>query len=88
LNIGIILGRIGGIDGVALETEKWIEVLKKQGHSVYVLCGIIESVSLENVTVLPELDFHHPLSIREQDHAFFRQHVNEDRLYSRLEQET
>lgn len=88
LNIGIIIGRIGGIDGVALETEKWIKILKKLGHQVHVLCGIVESVSIENITIIPELDFHHPLSIREQEQAFFRQHVNEDRLISRLERET
>ena len=29
MRIGIIIGRIGGVDGVALETEKWIDILKK-----------------------------------------------------------
>lgn len=87
MNIGIILGRIGGIDGVALETEKWIETLKKQGHTVFILTGVLESNDFEHVTMLPELDFHHPLSIREQEHAFFKQQVSEERLYSRLEQE-
>ena len=42
MNIGIIIGRIGGVDGVALETEKWIDVLKAMGHQVstlFVLSG-------------------------------------------------
>ena len=34
MRIGIIIARIGGIDGVALETEKWIEVLRKMGNEV------------------------------------------------------
>ena len=37
MNIGIIIGRIGGVDGVALETEKWIEVLRSMGHHIYTL---------------------------------------------------
>ena len=36
MKIGIIIGRIGGVDGVALETEKWIMVLERLGHEVYV----------------------------------------------------
>jgi len=87
LNIGFIIGRIGGIDGVALETEKWIQVLKKQGHTIFILTGVLDSYDFDNVTILPELDFHHPLTFREQEHAFFRQHVNEDRLISRLEKQ-
>ena len=39
MNIGIIIGRIGDVDGVALETEKWITVLKRMGHDVFVLSG-------------------------------------------------
>ena len=35
MRIGIVIGRIGGVDGVALETEKWIAVLKKMGHLVH-----------------------------------------------------
>ncbi len=31
MRIGIIIGRIGGVDGVALETEKWIDILLKFG---------------------------------------------------------
>ena len=29
MRIGIIIGRIGGVDGVALETVKWMDVLRK-----------------------------------------------------------
>jgi len=39
MNIGIIIGRIGGVDGVALETEKWIDVLKSMGHGIFILSG-------------------------------------------------
>ena len=42
MRIGIIIGRIGGVDGVALETEKWIEVLKKLDHEVFIMSGEFE----------------------------------------------
>lgn len=42
MNIGIIIGRIGGVDGVALETEKWVEVLHRMGHTIHILSGIFE----------------------------------------------
>jgi glycosyltransferase involved in cell wall biosynthesis len=42
MRIGIIIGRIGGVDGVALESEKWIEVLKQLGHEVFVISGEFE----------------------------------------------
>ena len=39
MRIGIIIGRIGDIDGVSLETAKWIKVLKKMGYDIYIISG-------------------------------------------------
>lgn len=47
MRIGIIIGRIGGVDGVALETEKWIDVLKKLGHEVFIMSGEFESWNMD-----------------------------------------
>lgn len=47
MRIGIIIGRIGGVDGVALETEKWIDVLKKLGHEVFIMSGEFESWTMD-----------------------------------------
>jgi glycosyltransferase involved in cell wall biosynthesis len=87
MRIGIVIGRIGGIDGVALETEKWIEVLERMGHEVLVLTGVLQR-ELKNVTLLPELDFHHPLTVRQQRDAFFYQKTTNNSLANRLERET
>lgn len=38
-NIGIIAGCMGGIDGVSLETDKWVKVLKKMGHKNFICTG-------------------------------------------------
>ncbi len=51
MRIGIIIGRIGGVDGVALETLKWMEVLKRMGHEVLVMYGEFEG--------LEEIKFRH-----------------------------
>lgn len=37
--VGIISGKLGDVDGVSLEVDKWITVLKKQGHQVYTIAG-------------------------------------------------
>ena len=42
MKIGIIVSRIGGEDGVALETEKWVEVLKEMGYEVFIASGRFE----------------------------------------------
>jgi glycosyltransferase involved in cell wall biosynthesis len=84
MRIGIVIGRIGGIDGVALETEKWIAVLRRLGHDVHVLAGELEAERFDT-TILPELAFSHPATIAEQNDAFFVQGADEAELLDRLE---
>ncbi len=88
MKVGIVIGRMGGVDGVALETEKWIEVLEqKLKHEVFVLTGKIEG-KVKNATILEELDFFHPNTIKEQDDAFYKQNkMSGQRLKERLESE-
>jgi len=35
MNIAIIIGRINVVDGVALKTDKWLEVFKKMQEIIY-----------------------------------------------------
>ena len=86
MKIGIVIGRIGGIDGVALETEKWVAVLRRVGHDVHILTGELEA-EMSGVTILSELAFSHPSTIREQDDAFFVQDADETELMSRLQRD-
>ncbi len=37
--IGIICTRLGGLDGVSLEVDKWVRVFKKEGHKIYLCAG-------------------------------------------------
>ena len=87
MKIGIVIGRIGGIDGVALETEKWINVLTRMGHQVYVLTGKLEG-QVDNVSLLPELSFEHPLTEQGQLKAFYDEPTEEGPLLQQLERET
>jgi glycosyltransferase involved in cell wall biosynthesis len=87
MKIGIIIGRIGDVDGVALETEKWIDVLKRMGHQIFILSGRFKKhvVDPENETLLPILSFFSPECEWEQNHAFFNPDDDPDELLSRLD---
>jgi len=82
MRIGIIIGRIGGVDGVALETEKWIEVLKRLGHEIYIISGQFEERHMDNKyeTLVPEMSFFSPESYWGQKKAFFFPDLIEDEL--------
>ncbi len=73
MRIGIIIGRIGDVDGVALETEKWIEVLKRMGHEIFILSGRFKRsiVGEDHETLIPGLSFFSPECEWEQNRAFF-----------------
>jgi glycosyltransferase involved in cell wall biosynthesis len=86
MNIGIIIGRIGGVDGVALETEKWINVLKAMGHSVFTLSGQFQERPMDpdTDTLVPEMSFFSPESFWSQKKAFFYPETNQEELIEHL----
>ena len=85
MNIGII-GRIGGVDGVALETEKWIEVLRSMGHRIYILSGQFQErqIDPETETLVPEMSFFSPESFWSQKKAFFYPETDPQELIEHL----
>lgn len=87
MRIGIIIGRIGGIDGVSLETEKWISVLSKMGHDIYIISGQFEQrkINIEYETLVPEMSFFSPESYWGQKKAFFSPEANPDELITHIE---
>ena len=88
MNIGIIIGRIGDVDGVALEAEKWIEVLERMGHKVFILSGIFkgEVIAPERQTHLPILSFFSPECEWEQNRAFFFPPDDPDELLTTIDE--
>ena len=87
MKIGIIIGRIGDIDGVSLETEKWIYVLKKMGHDIYIIAGRYTHhyIERDKETLLPMLSFFSPECEWEQKRAFFLPDDTPDELLRHLE---
>lgn len=87
MNIGIVIGRIGDVDGVGLETEKWIQILEQMGHVIYVLSGMFKGaiVPSERQTLLPLLSFSSPECEWEQNRAFFLPPDDPDELLSHID---
>jgi len=93
MNIGIIITRIGGLDGVSLETEKWITVLKELGHEVFVLAGDVETnrdmvANIENITQISDLSIYQDCCLKEQSLAFKKDKVDATKLFSLVEYNT
>ena len=86
MNIGVIIGRIGGVDGVALETEKWIDVLLAMGHSVFTLSGQFQERPMDPLTenLVPEMSFFSPESFWSQKKAFFYPETKQEELIEHL----
>jgi len=82
MRIGFIIGRIGGVDGVALEAEKWIKVLHRAGHETFVLSGDFESRTPDpdSDDLLLPLSFYGNECNWEQKQAFFGGRASTDEL--------
>ena len=87
MNIGIIIGRYGDIDGVSLETSKWINILQKIGHNIFVLSGSFSKYMHNHIhtTLYPMLAFFSPECEWEQKRAFFFPDDEPDELLEHLE---
>ncbi|MFW5695492.1 MAG: glycosyl transferase family 1 [Alkalispirochaeta sp.] len=59
--IAIVSGKLGGVDGVSLEVDKWISVLQDLGHVVFTVAGSytqpLASVPREQQFTLEDLRF-------------------------------
>jgi len=87
MKIGIVIGRIGDIDGVALETLKWIEVLQRLGHEMFILSGWFKKdvIAPERQTQYQPLSFFSPECEWEQNRAFFYPPDDGDELLQHLD---
>ncbi|MFB6356758.1 MAG: glycosyltransferase [bacterium] len=69
LKIGFVLTRIAGTDGVSLETLKWDEVLRNEGHKTCFVAGQAETPS-EKTMEIEEFHFKHPEALEIYREAF------------------
>ncbi len=62
--IGIICGKLGDVDGVSLEVEKWIRVLSRQGHEITTVAGKyagpLDGIPGDRQIVCEEIQFNSP----------------------------
>lgn len=68
-NIGFISTRIEGLDGVSLETKKWVGILEEEGFSCYFLAGKLDMPE-ENSMTVDRAFFNHP-EIKEMNEELF-----------------
>ena len=69
LSFGFVSTRFAGTDGVSLETEKWVQVLKSKGCRVYYMAGELDTDS-EISHLAPKAFFQHP-EVLDLQHALF-----------------
>ncbi|MFO8042934.1 MAG: glycosyltransferase family 4 protein [Alkalispirochaeta sp.] len=59
--IAVVSGKLGGVDGVSLEVDKWIGVLQELGHEVFTVAGTyaqpLDVLPRERQFELPEFRF-------------------------------
>lgn len=87
MRIGFMIGRIGGVDGVALEAEKWIEVLERMGHEIFIISGQFQGweIDPEHHTLVHEMSFFSPESFWGQKKAFFHPDANIEELLEHIQ---
>jgi glycosyltransferase involved in cell wall biosynthesis len=59
MKVGFISTRLAGTDGVSLETQKWAQVTRQLGHTVYYCAGALED-DAPHPTLVPEFHFRDP----------------------------
>ncbi|MCP4681678.1 MAG: glycosyltransferase family 4 protein [Desulfobacterales bacterium] len=84
MNIGIISARLGGTDGVSLETDKWITVLKRMGHSIFLCTGEVLT-SMPECTVLPEAALFYGENVYISEQSFNNEKADAGKLEGRIE---
>lgn len=83
--IGIIATRLGGLDGVSLEVDKWRRILKKAGFKTYLCVGEKAKESL-HATVIPSLSADSGENKKIINH-FFSRETDSEFLEDKIENE-
>ncbi|MFQ3619440.1 MAG: glycosyltransferase family 4 protein [Spirochaetales bacterium] len=69
--VGFVSTRFHGIDGVSLETRKWVQVFEKLGFETYFFSGLSDWYP-DRSMVVPEAFFNHPEILGIQEECFGR----------------
>ena len=86
LSFGFVSTRFAGTDGVSLETQKWVDVLKGKGCKVYYMAGELDTAP-EISHHVPKAFFQHEKILEVQHQLFRKKRRDRDciatRFYSR-----
>ena len=59
--IAFVSGKLGDVDGVSLEVDKWIQVLSRMGHEIWTVAGLyrqsVEGVPAERQILMESISF-------------------------------
>jgi hypothetical protein len=97
--MGIVATRLGGLDGVSLEVDKWVKVLKKMERRIFLCAGEITNnpygynqvsgkgyPELAKATTIPELGINYKGNKRLSKIAFSNREVNQEKLKQTVNQ--
>ncbi len=87
LNIGFVLTRLAGTDGVSLETLKWDDIIKEFGHNTFYIAGELET-SPERSMQVDKFHFQHPEIVESYDACFKNGKTRTPEITSRIKELT
>ena len=87
--IAFIAGKLGDVDGVSLEVEKWVEILCEEGHELYAVAGKfannLRQIPEENRLLISDISFDSPHQHQYEQMVFpflnkFQTYISEESL--------
>jgi glycosyltransferase involved in cell wall biosynthesis len=87
--IAFIAGKLGDVDGVSLEVEKWIDILLEEGHEIFAIAGKFSNnllcVPEENRLLIEDISFTSAQQHEYEQMVFpffnkFQTYISEERL--------
>ncbi|MDC7124730.1 MAG: glycosyltransferase family 4 protein [Spirochaetales bacterium] len=93
--IAFIAGKLGDVDGVSLEVEKWVDILESEGHEIFAIAGKfsnnLKSVKNERRLQIDDLSFDSPHQHEYEQMVFpflnkFQTYISEEKLKQTTEE--
>ena len=83
-SFGFLSTRFAGTDGVSLEKEKWVDVIRSKGCESYFMAGMLDTPE-DKSYLAPQAFFHHP-DILEVQEALFSKKARTPAIGSRVQE--
>ncbi len=92
--IVFISGKLGDVDGVSLEVEKWVDLLQKEGHEIFAVAGKfsnnLKSIPDDHRLLIDDIRFDSPRQHEYEQMVFpflnkFQTYISEEKLKATAE---